>query len=831
MALAETVTFDFTKPDEITCDKAITLPDNGKGFTVSNFVFSSNEVTVSANKGTNNDAVIWNTNGAYTFRFYKGSVLTITAPSAITKITFGTGNNYFTPSNVTPDSGTLSGTSSAPVWTGSATTVKFTDGPNQNQVITTITVTYGEGETVDPEPTTPGGSDEVTFDFTSDSYGLPAYVDNNTKYVSNPSTITNGAVQVTFNSSTDNMTNSWRMWSDGLRAYKNGNPIFTVSVAGGGKVTNVTWTVANNGATFKVDGTNTNVTSWSGSEDEITFAYTSTSGNYAIKTLTVKYDGGKTPTVAIPTITCEDNTVTISCATDDAKIYYTIDGTDPTTASNLYTQPFEITKTVTVKAIAELNGDLSSVAQFTANFVGTFDSFNELITANPNGGKGVVNGPITVVYQNGQYLYVVDSKNYPMLIFGSTTNTYANGDQIASIEGTYSPYMNLPEITNPIFGAKLDSTKAIEPTILELNEVADATYNSFIKVENVTVTSAPAITDGNTTVALYKRFNNVDLPTNLAAKYDVVGFVSVFNTTLQIYFTEFIEIVEENQVEQPVITPNGGAVDPETEVEITCDTPGATIYYTTNGEEPTADDNEYTAPIVITEAVTIKAIAVKAGMLDSYVTTATFTVNDPNAKEATFDFTDVDSLGLGDVTFTDNDAYNLEVGATITSNAATITFTAAGSTANRLWNSSGNVDLRLYTGAAFTVSVDASKYHLTSIDFTKAGGNFAMTPNHGTLTKSGSSATWIPTSGDVTPTADGTEAYSDVTFTMDGTTRISTITVNYAVGEGTSQVENVVADQDAVVEYYNLQGVRVAEPQNGLYIRRQGNTATKVLVK
>ena len=38
-------------------------------------------------------------------------------------------------------------------------------------------------------------------------------------------------------------------------------------------------------------------------------------------------------------------------------------------------------------------------------------------------------------------------------------------------------------------------------------------------------------------------------------------------------------------------------------------------------------------------------------------------------------------------------------------------------------------------------------------------------------------------------------------------------------------------DTNAPVEYFNLQGVRVANPENGLYIRRQGNIATKVLVK
>ncbi len=36
---------------------------------------------------------------------------------------------------------------------------------------------------------------------------------------------------------------------------------------------------------------------------------------------------------------------------------------------------------------------------------------------------------------------------------------------------------------------------------------------------------------------------------------------------------------------------------------------------------------------------------------------------------------------------------------------------------------------------------------------------------------------------------------------------------------------------NAPVEYFNMQGMRVENPENGLYIRRQGNTVTKVLVK
>lgn len=48
----------------------------------------------------------------------------------------------------------------------------------------------------------------------------------------------------------------------------------------------------------------------------------------------------------------------------------------------------------------------------------------------------------------------------------------------------------------------------------------------------------------------------------------------------------------------------------------------------------------------------------------------------------------------------------------------------------------------------------------------------------------------------------------------------------------TTGIEAVDADSaDAAVEYFNLQGVRVATPAEGLYIRRQGNKVEKVLVK
>ena len=42
-------------------------------------------------------------------------------------------------------------------------------------------------------------------------------------------------------------------------------------------------------------------------------------------------------------------------------------------------------------------------------------------------------------------------------------------------------------------------------------------------------------------------------------------------------------------------------------------------------------------------------------------------------------------------------------------------------------------------------------------------------------------------------------------------------------------IEGITVDSDAEAVYYNLQGIRVANPGNGIYIRVQGGKTTKVI--
>ena len=107
-----------------------------------------------------------------------------------------------------------------------------------------------------------------------------------------------------------------------------------------------------------------------------------------------KRTGDTTPTpiiiVAAPTIsgtTPFDNstTVTLNCVTTGATIYYTLDGTTPTASSTLYSAPFTLTQTTTVKAIAMKSGESSSVAtqDFVRNSTSPFAYYQKA-----NGKKG-----------------------------------------------------------------------------------------------------------------------------------------------------------------------------------------------------------------------------------------------------------------------------------------------------------------------------------------------------------------------------------------------------------------------------------------------------------
>ncbi len=85
------------------------------------------------------------------------------------------------------------------------------------------------------------------------------------------------------------------------------------------------------------------------------------------------------------------------------------------------------------------------------------------------------------------------------------------------------------------------------------------------------------------------------------------------------------ELSPKSTVQDPVFTPVPSAFKTAMDVTITCPTPGASIYYTTDGSDPLTNGILYTAPFNITMTTHVKAVAVKESMLDSVVIEGTFT--------------------------------------------------------------------------------------------------------------------------------------------------------------------------------------------------------------
>lgn len=127
-----------------------------------------------------------------------------------------------------------------------------------------------------------------------------------------------------------------------------------------------------------------------------------------------KIEGGlametvKTPVISPAKYELKDNDkVSITSETPDAKIYYTLDGTDPTEESVLYEGPFDFTGDVTVKAIAYADDMLPS--EIAEKKYHVFDPTCNVITPDNHDDNG--KAPTYAVPHN----CVVDDVEYLML--------------------------------------------------------------------------------------------------------------------------------------------------------------------------------------------------------------------------------------------------------------------------------------------------------------------------------------------------------------------------------------------------------------------------------
>lgn len=208
-----------------------------------------------------------------------------------------------------------------------------------------------------------------------------------------------------------------------------------------------------------------------------------------------------TETVAAPTITesitsfVESSTVTIK-AEEGTSIYYTLDGTEPTTTSTQYSEPFVVTATATVKAIAvkgEIVSDVTTkeltkveVTSMTLADVAAWIAEKDITKSNETLGY------VKVTFNNAKVLWVDEAAHYAYVREGDATaainlyyftkndkNVTADDAELIDIQDNYVINGEYKCQLKAYYGvAQISSTKkddyASDPTALTISSSSEA---------------------------------------------------------------------------------------------------------------------------------------------------------------------------------------------------------------------------------------------------------------------------------------------------------------------------------------------------------------------
>ena len=333
-----------------------------------------------------------------------------------------------------------------------------------------------------------------------------------------------------------------------IRVYKGSS----LTVSASSTITKIMVT-ATGGASYAADGfTVTDGTyadgTWTGSASSVTF--TASGHQVRVSKLVITLDDGS---VATPYFNPAEGTyygptdVTIH-GQEGSTVYYTLDGTDPTTSSAVYSAPITISQTTTVKAMAVLNGNNSAIATATytietAQSVANIAAFAAL-TDNSN---AAISNPVVVTYANGMNTYVKDATGF-LCIYGSDlSGKYSQGDVIpAGFGGLKTTYNNGPEMKFPFFGFQdATETQAVEADEVTVANFGQSAMWQYVVLKNANITYVKGkyrgfrVDNSTDSVAGYNQFN-LTLP-DLDATYDIYGIVTSYQGNIQMYPIEFVD--------------------------------------------------------------------------------------------------------------------------------------------------------------------------------------------------------------------------------------------------------------------------------------------------
>jgi len=349
---------------------------------------------------------------------------------------------------------------------------------------------------------------------------------------------------------------------------------------------------------------------------------------FSMTVLTTAANTTQAPVFSVPAGTYTSaQSVTITDGTSGAVIYYTTDGSTPTSSSTKYTGAITVSKSETLQAIAT-SASLAASGVTSAAYV---------IGAAPTAVATPTFSVAAGTYTTAQTVSIVDATSGATIYYttNGATPTAASTKYTAAITVSTSETIKaIATATGATNSAVASATYTISPVVATPTfSVAAGTYST---AQTVTLKDATA------GAVIYYTTNGAT-PTTASTKYSAAITVSASETIKAIATATGAAnsaVASATYTISPVAaTPTfsvaAGTYTTVQTVTLKDATAGATIYYTTNGATPTTSSTKYTSAITVSASETLKAIAVATNYTNSAVASATYTIS-PVAATPTF---------------------------------------------------------------------------------------------------------------------------------------------------------------------------------------------------
>ena len=326
--------------------------------------------------------------------------------------------------------------------------------------------------------------------------------------------------------------------------------------------------------------------------------------------------------------------VSIACATENVMIKYAFGGTEPTGRSATYTEPFKLTATTVVSAVAYLvdaeGAPIMDVEEMPIASAATFVEYKvkeTIVVANP------VFTPAPGEYLDKESLNVslscatADAKIYWAYGTDASVNQYsfeyereipvdAKNNTISAIAILFDDNAKVVAKSEVVYATYTLKTKEEKP--IEINFTpAPGEYEGSVNVtiEYLNVPSGGMCMysiDGTEPMREYKSTTTITLTETTTVKARVLISMSPsfqFSETVEAVYTIKPAAPEYEAPAAPVFTPAPGEYNDSVVVSISCETENVMIKYAFGGTEPTGRSTTYTEPFKLTATTVVSAVA------------------------------------------------------------------------------------------------------------------------------------------------------------------------------------------------------------------------------